>query len=83
MNYQKVIKNTLHLQNKIIKACGREFGSLKSFNSKYYLGNIDYTKQIASFYKLHAQEEYLHYNFELVRKEGRRINHTIEVTLIK
>lgn len=83
MNYQLVIKRTLQLQSKIVKACGRNFGSLKSFNSKYSLSAIDYVAQIATFYTKSTDElNYINFNFVLIRTEGKRINHTVEVTLI-
>jgi len=84
MNYQKVINNTLRLQGKIIKACGREFGSLKSFNSKYSFSAIDYTERLITFYKKKTDEiEYIAFSFELIPGTGSKISHSIKATLIK
>ena len=84
MNYRKVIANTLRLQNKIIKACGREFGSLKSFNSKYSFSHVDYTEKIAAFYKKKTDEiEYINFSFELIQGTGSKISHSVKATLTK
>lgn len=91
MNYQKIIKSTLRLQSKIIKACGREFGSLKSFNSKYSLQNIDYGKRIAGFslfdgVKFKGKKDevtYIEFNFDLIQKKGYGTHHSIVAKLIK
>lgn len=83
MNYQLVIKRTLQLQAKIVKACGRNFGSLKSFNSKYPLKSIDWANQTVEFRTNTLSDTIWRYSFKLIRTEGKRINHTVEVTLIK
>lgn len=84
MNYEKIIKGTLRLQGKIIKACGREFGSLKSFNSKYSLSAIDYTERLITFYKKKTdEEEYIAFSFELIETKGYGTHHSIKATLIK
>lgn len=85
MNYQKVINRTLQLQNKVVKACGRAFGSLKSFNNKYQLQQIDFENKTAKFDLLLGKEGELtlNFSFELVPGEGSNISHSIKATLIK
>lgn len=84
MNYQKVIDRTLQLESKIIKACGREFGSLKSFNSKYSFSHVDYAEKIATFYKKKTDEiEYINFSFELIQGTGSKTSHSIKATLTK
>jgi len=85
MNYEKIIDRTLRLQSKIIKACGREFGSLKSFNSKYSLSHIDFENKTAKFDLLLGKkgENSLTFSFELVQGTGSKISHNIKATLTK
>lgn len=85
MNYNKVINRTLQLEGKIIKACGREFGSLKSFNNKYQLQRIDFKNKTAKFDLLLGKEGELtlNFSFELVPGKGSKISHSISATLTK
>lgn len=84
MNYQLVIKRTLQLQAKIVKACGRNFGSLKSFNSKYVLSNIDYDNKTVTFQTKNIEDvHFIFFNFNLVRGTGKKISHSIVAELIK
>jgi len=85
MNYQLVINRTLQLQSKIVKACGRNFGSLKSFNSKYVLEKIDFENKTAKFDLLLGKDgDYsLIFNFNLVQGTGKKISHSIVAELIK
>ena len=85
MNYEKIIDRTLRLQSKIIKACGREFGSLKSFNSKYSLSHIDFENKTAKFDLLLGKkgENSLTFSFELVEIKGYGTHHIVKATLTK